>query len=172
MTLISTAIIGFLVMIEVWSYLTPVLKPEIVVDGGKMEKLPIHFDITFPNLPCHCKYRGHPSTYNRASLLIRSFYMQYLVWMSWTRVDSISVTTNTTCSRYDWMKKGRRSLPKSPQVKPQWSSLHPALSFLCHFLFCSTKQPKRGGRSILPARTKGCELLWPLLWSCPWYWML
>ncbi|KAI8328229.1 endoplasmic reticulum vesicle transporter-domain-containing protein [Chlamydoabsidia padenii] len=52
-TLISTVIIGFLVMIEVWSYLTPVLKPEIVVDGGKMEKLPINFDITFPNLPCH-----------------------------------------------------------------------------------------------------------------------
>ncbi|SAM07895.1 hypothetical protein [Absidia glauca] len=52
-TLISTIIIGFLVMIELWSYMIPVLKPEIVVDGGKMEKLPINFDITFPNIPCH-----------------------------------------------------------------------------------------------------------------------
>ncbi|KAI8329728.1 endoplasmic reticulum vesicle transporter-domain-containing protein [Chlamydoabsidia padenii] len=52
-TLISTIIIGFLVTVEIWSYMVPVLKPEIVVDGGKMEKLPIKFDITFPNVPCH-----------------------------------------------------------------------------------------------------------------------
>ncbi|KAI8098853.1 endoplasmic reticulum vesicle transporter-domain-containing protein [Halteromyces radiatus] len=52
-TLVSTVIIVFLVLIEIWSYLTPVFQPEIVVDGGKMEKLPINFDITFPNIPCH-----------------------------------------------------------------------------------------------------------------------
>ncbi|CAO3607272.1 unnamed protein product [Cunninghamella blakesleeana] len=52
-TLISAAIIIFLVFIETWSYLTPVFEPEIIVDGGKMEKLPINFDITFPNIPCH-----------------------------------------------------------------------------------------------------------------------
>ncbi|KAI9305444.1 endoplasmic reticulum vesicle transporter-domain-containing protein [Cunninghamella echinulata] len=77
-TLISASIIIFLVLIETWSYLTPVFEPEIVVDGGKMEKLPINFDITFPNLPCNFlsldimdESGGHISNYEHDIFKIR-----------------------------------------------------------------------------------------------------
>ncbi|KAI7907221.1 endoplasmic reticulum vesicle transporter-domain-containing protein [Cokeromyces recurvatus] len=52
-TLISFFIIILLVLFEVTRYMTPIMKSEIIVDGGKMEKMPISFDITFPHLPCY-----------------------------------------------------------------------------------------------------------------------
>ncbi|KAI8062615.1 endoplasmic reticulum vesicle transporter-domain-containing protein [Gongronella butleri] len=52
-TLVSAGLILFFVLIELWAYLFPIFQSEVVVDGGKMEKLPIHFDITFPHIPCH-----------------------------------------------------------------------------------------------------------------------
>ncbi|KAI9469891.1 MAG: endoplasmic reticulum vesicle transporter-domain-containing protein [Benjaminiella poitrasii] len=52
-TLVSFFIIIVLVLFEVVRYVTPVMKSEIIVDGGKMEKMPISFDITFPHLPCY-----------------------------------------------------------------------------------------------------------------------
>ncbi|KAI8092304.1 endoplasmic reticulum vesicle transporter-domain-containing protein [Gilbertella persicaria] len=52
-TLISGLTIFVLVTFEVFRYLTPIMQSEIIVDGGKMEKLPIAFDITFPHVPCY-----------------------------------------------------------------------------------------------------------------------
>ncbi|KAI8997450.1 endoplasmic reticulum vesicle transporter-domain-containing protein [Pilobolus umbonatus] len=52
-TLITGALISALVLFEIMRYITPVMNSEIVVDGGKMEKLPIAFDITFPHIPCY-----------------------------------------------------------------------------------------------------------------------
>ncbi|KAG1152174.1 hypothetical protein G6F37_005747 [Rhizopus arrhizus] len=52
-TIISGLCILILVLFETAQYLTPIMKPEILVDGGNMEKLPIKFDITFPHLPCY-----------------------------------------------------------------------------------------------------------------------
>ncbi|CEG65262.1 hypothetical protein RMATCC62417_02078 [Rhizopus microsporus] len=52
-TIICGITILLLMLFETARYLTPVMKPEILVDGGKMEKLPIKFDITFPHLPCY-----------------------------------------------------------------------------------------------------------------------
>jgi preprotein translocase subunit SecY len=54
-TIISGLCILILVLFETAQYLTPIMKPEILVDGGNMEKLPIKFDITFPHLPCYSK---------------------------------------------------------------------------------------------------------------------
>lgn len=79
-TLISTVIIGFLVMIELWSYMIPVLKPEIVVDGGKMEKLPINFDITFPNIPCHSKHQKRSRPRSLSLTLFLPRITKSLVW--------------------------------------------------------------------------------------------
>ncbi|ORX50590.1 DUF1692-domain-containing protein [Hesseltinella vesiculosa] len=42
----------FFTLIQLWTYLYPVFESEIVVDGGKMEKLRIHFDISFHHIPC------------------------------------------------------------------------------------------------------------------------
>ncbi|KAI8380935.1 endoplasmic reticulum vesicle transporter-domain-containing protein [Radiomyces spectabilis] len=52
-SLISAIVIAVLVIFEVGRYLTPEMHSAIIVDGGKSEKLPISFDITFPELPCY-----------------------------------------------------------------------------------------------------------------------
>ncbi|KAI8971707.1 endoplasmic reticulum vesicle transporter-domain-containing protein [Mycotypha africana] len=52
-TMISFVIIIVLSLFELFRYLTPTMHSEIMVDGGKQEKLPISFDITFPHLPCY-----------------------------------------------------------------------------------------------------------------------
>ncbi|KAI9278389.1 endoplasmic reticulum vesicle transporter-domain-containing protein [Phascolomyces articulosus] len=52
-TLFSGVVILTLVIFEIYRYITPEMHPEIVVDSGKMEKLPISFNITFPHLPCY-----------------------------------------------------------------------------------------------------------------------
>ncbi|KAI8334489.1 endoplasmic reticulum vesicle transporter-domain-containing protein [Blakeslea trispora] len=51
-TLLTGITILVLVFFEVLRYMTPVMQSEIIVDGGKLEKLPIAFDITFPHIPC------------------------------------------------------------------------------------------------------------------------
>ncbi|KAI8141531.1 endoplasmic reticulum vesicle transporter-domain-containing protein [Fennellomyces sp. T-0311] len=52
-TLFSGVVIVILVFFEIYRFITPEMQPEIVVDSGKMEKLPISFNITFPHLPCY-----------------------------------------------------------------------------------------------------------------------
>ncbi|KAI9498508.1 endoplasmic reticulum vesicle transporter-domain-containing protein [Zychaea mexicana] len=52
-TLVSGMVILSLMFFEIYRYITPEMQAEIVVDGGKMEKLPISFNITFPHLPCY-----------------------------------------------------------------------------------------------------------------------
>ncbi|KAI7871534.1 endoplasmic reticulum vesicle transporter-domain-containing protein [Spinellus fusiger] len=52
-TVVSTMIIIFLVFFELNVYRTPVWRPELVVDKGRKEKMTIHFNITFPKMPCH-----------------------------------------------------------------------------------------------------------------------
>jgi hypothetical protein len=74
-TLVCGFTIFALLMFETVRYMTPIMSPEIMVDGGQMvnelqhdppcivlkssflqEKLPINFDVSFPNLPCYSKY--------------------------------------------------------------------------------------------------------------------
>ncbi|KAI9262791.1 endoplasmic reticulum vesicle transporter-domain-containing protein [Sporodiniella umbellata] len=52
-TLISAMIVLYLVFSELIVYRTSVWKPSLVVDGSRKEKMPINFNITFPNMPCH-----------------------------------------------------------------------------------------------------------------------
>ncbi|KAI8364804.1 endoplasmic reticulum vesicle transporter-domain-containing protein [Radiomyces spectabilis] len=52
-TTISALIIGFLMLSEFFAYRTPTWQTELVVDKSRKEKLPIHFNITFPKMPCH-----------------------------------------------------------------------------------------------------------------------
>ncbi|RUO95511.1 ERGIC and golgi 3 [Jimgerdemannia flammicorona] len=52
-TMISTLIIAILVLGEFWAYRTTTLKPELIVDPGRKEKMPISLNITFPRVPCY-----------------------------------------------------------------------------------------------------------------------
>ncbi|KAI8639992.1 endoplasmic reticulum vesicle transporter-domain-containing protein [Parasitella parasitica] len=52
-TIISTLIIITLVCSELLAYTTPHWKPSLVVDKTRKKKMPIYFNITFPNMPCH-----------------------------------------------------------------------------------------------------------------------
>ncbi|KAI7898590.1 endoplasmic reticulum vesicle transporter-domain-containing protein [Cokeromyces recurvatus] len=52
-TIISTLIILTLVFSELIAYRTPIWKPSLVVDKSRKEKMPINFNITFHNIPCH-----------------------------------------------------------------------------------------------------------------------
>ncbi|RUS25897.1 hypothetical protein BC938DRAFT_471495, partial [Jimgerdemannia flammicorona] len=45
--MISTLIIAILVLGEFWAYRTTTLKPELIVDPGRKEKMPISLNITF-----------------------------------------------------------------------------------------------------------------------------
>jgi hypothetical protein len=54
-TVISALIILALVCSELIAYNTPIWRPSLVVDRSRKEKLPINFDITFHNMPCHSK---------------------------------------------------------------------------------------------------------------------
>lgn len=52
-TVISALIIVYLVMSELIAYRTPIWRPELIVDKGRKEKMNIHFNVTFPKMPCH-----------------------------------------------------------------------------------------------------------------------
>ncbi|KAG0735830.1 hypothetical protein G6F57_011100 [Rhizopus arrhizus] len=52
-TLISAIVVIYLVLSELMTYNTSVWKPSLVVDKSRKEKMPIDFNITFPNMPCH-----------------------------------------------------------------------------------------------------------------------
>ncbi|CAO3600769.1 unnamed protein product [Absidia cylindrospora] len=52
-TIISTILIGYLIISEIIAYTTPTWSPSLVVDKGRKEKLTINFNITFPHMPCH-----------------------------------------------------------------------------------------------------------------------
>lgn len=54
-TLISAIVVIYLVLSELMTYNTSVWKPSLVVDKSRKEKMPIDFNITFPNMPCHSK---------------------------------------------------------------------------------------------------------------------
>ncbi|CAO3685578.1 unnamed protein product [Umbelopsis vinacea] len=52
-TIISGLLIAILVLSELSAYRTSVMKPELVVDKTRKDKLPIAFNVTFPNIPCY-----------------------------------------------------------------------------------------------------------------------
>jgi len=52
-TIISGLLIAILVLSELSAYRTSVMKPELVVDKGRKDKLPISFNVTFPKIPCY-----------------------------------------------------------------------------------------------------------------------
>ncbi|CEP11468.1 hypothetical protein [Parasitella parasitica] len=77
-TIISTLIIITLVCSEVLVYTTPHWKPSLVVDKSRKEKMPINFNITFPNMPCHMlnvdimdAMGGHSSGYSQDVTKVR-----------------------------------------------------------------------------------------------------
>jgi hypothetical protein len=62
-TIISGLLIAILVLSELSAYRTSVMKPELVIDKGRKDKLPITFNVTFPKIPCYCKFDGlHKAT--------------------------------------------------------------------------------------------------------------
>ncbi|KAL1935903.1 hypothetical protein VTP01DRAFT_37 [Rhizomucor pusillus] len=52
-TVLSALLIAYLVMSEFIAYRTPTWQPELVVDRGRKDKMTIHFNVTFPKMPCH-----------------------------------------------------------------------------------------------------------------------
>jgi endoplasmic reticulum-Golgi intermediate compartment protein 3 len=56
-TIISGLLIAILVLSELSAYRTSIMKPELVIDKGRKDKLPITFNVTFPKIPCYCKFR-------------------------------------------------------------------------------------------------------------------
>lgn len=51
-TIISTALIFWLVVSEFSYYLEPDVRPELKVDTSRNQKMRISFDVTFPHVPC------------------------------------------------------------------------------------------------------------------------
>lgn len=51
-TLTSLIIILYLLLIEWNDYRRVIVKPELIVDKGRGEKMEIHMNITFPRVPC------------------------------------------------------------------------------------------------------------------------
>lgn len=45
-----------MVCFELVAYTTPIWRPSLVVDQSRKEKMAINFNITFPHMPCHCKF--------------------------------------------------------------------------------------------------------------------
>ncbi|KAL7320592.1 ER-derived vesicles protein erv46 [Mucor circinelloides] len=77
-TIISTLIIITLVCSELIAYTTSHWKPSLVVDKSRKEKMPINFNITFPNMPCHMlnvdimdDYGEHSSGYSQDVTKVR-----------------------------------------------------------------------------------------------------
>ncbi|KAI9016372.1 endoplasmic reticulum vesicle transporter-domain-containing protein [Phycomyces nitens] len=52
-TIVSGLVIAILLIFEVSRFLSPTMDPEIIVDGGKSQRMSITFNATFPNLPCY-----------------------------------------------------------------------------------------------------------------------
>ncbi|KAM3586019.1 ER-derived vesicles protein erv46 [Umbelopsis sp. WA50703] len=52
-TIISGLLIAILVLSELSAYRTSIMKPELIVDKTRKDKLPIAFDVTFPKIPCY-----------------------------------------------------------------------------------------------------------------------
>jgi len=54
-TIISAILICILLWSEFSDYRTPEMKPQLVVDKSRKERLEININITFPHVPCYCK---------------------------------------------------------------------------------------------------------------------
>lgn len=52
MTIVSSCIIIYLIWIEYLSYTDIIWKPKLIVDTGRKQSMDIHFNITFPHVPC------------------------------------------------------------------------------------------------------------------------
>ncbi|KAL0079265.1 endoplasmic reticulum vesicle transporter-domain-containing protein [Phycomyces blakesleeanus] len=52
-TIVSGFVIAILLIFEISRFLSPTMDPEIIVDGGKSQRMSITFNATFPNLPCY-----------------------------------------------------------------------------------------------------------------------
>src|SRR5215469_8940082 len=51
-TISSILVILYLLLVEWNDYCRVILKPELIVDKGRGEKMEIHMNITFPRIPC------------------------------------------------------------------------------------------------------------------------
>lgn len=51
-TITSLVMIFFLITLELIDYRRVVMRPELIVDKSRGEKLTIHFNVTFPKMPC------------------------------------------------------------------------------------------------------------------------
>lgn len=54
-TIISSVLIGVLILLEVNAFLTPNISEELFVDTTRSHKLQINVDITVPRISCDCK---------------------------------------------------------------------------------------------------------------------
>lgn len=51
-TIVSACIIIYLIWVEYTAYTNVVWKPKLIVDTGRKQHMDIHFNITFPHVPC------------------------------------------------------------------------------------------------------------------------